>query len=159
MAGDVGFDPWGFSTTLTELGGDLKYVREAEITHGRVAMLAAAGFLATDIGLRIPGPVYGAVSSRALEAQFQVPMEAWAQIGISVAISEGIRSQNVFKEDHVPGDHGFDPLGFKAKMKSDEEYKTMQLKEIKNGRLAMLAVAGMFAQQLVTGKGPIEQLF
>jgi hypothetical protein len=35
----------------------------------------------------------------------------------------------------------------------------MQLKEIKNGRLAMMAVSGMFAQQLITGKGPLEQLF
>ena len=26
MAGDEGFDPLGFTTTITELGGDLKYV-------------------------------------------------------------------------------------------------------------------------------------
>jgi light-harvesting complex I chlorophyll a/b binding protein 1 len=29
MVGDVGFDPLGFSTTITELGGDLRYVRFA----------------------------------------------------------------------------------------------------------------------------------
>ena len=40
MAGDVGFDPLGFTTTITELGGDLNYVREAELMHGRQAMLA-----------------------------------------------------------------------------------------------------------------------
>mmetsp|Transcript_29042 Transcript_29042/g.85146 ORF Transcript_29042/g.85146 Transcript_29042/m.85146 type:complete len:207 (+) Transcript_29042:55-675(+) len=159
MPGDVGFDPLGFSTTFTELGGDLNYVRESEITHGRVAMLAAAGFIVPEF-FHLPGDVYGTVSSRALEAQAQVPAAAWAQIAISIAISEGIRSQNVYKPNHTPGDHGFDPLGFKGKFcKTDADYKTMQLKEIKNGRLAMLAVSGMFAQQLVTGKGPIEQLF
>jgi Chlorophyll A-B binding protein len=34
----------------------------------------------------------------------------------------------------------------------------MQLRELKNGRLAMVAVAGMVAQEAVTGQGPIEQL-
>lgn len=55
----------------------------------------------------------------------------------------------------------FDPLGFKSKFGGNtaEGYKTLQLKEIKNGRLAMMAVAGMFTQQLLTGKGPLEQLF
>jgi len=158
MAGDVGFDPLGISTTIMELGGDLKYVREAELTHGRLAMLAAAGVLATDIGIRLPGEVYGSVTDTALQAQLSIPPEAHAQLAITVAISEGLRSMNVLKPDHVPGDHGFDPLGFKKKM-DGTAYETMQLKEVKNGRLAMLAIMGMFAQELVTGKGPISQLF
>ena len=29
MVGDVGFDPLGISTTIIELGGDLRYVRAA----------------------------------------------------------------------------------------------------------------------------------
>ena len=45
LPGDVGFDPLGFSTTITELGGDLSYVREAELMHGRQAMLATVGFV------------------------------------------------------------------------------------------------------------------
>merc|ERR1719271_1193513 len=45
MPGDVGFDPLGFTTTITELGGDLNYVREAELMHGRQAMLATVGFV------------------------------------------------------------------------------------------------------------------
>lgn len=31
--------------------------------------------------------------------------------------------------------------------------------EIKHGRLAMLGVSGCLAQELVTGQGPLEQLF
>jgi hypothetical protein len=38
MAGDVGFDPLGFSTFL-----DVKWLREAELKHGRICMLAWTG--------------------------------------------------------------------------------------------------------------------
>merc|ERR1719247_2627870 len=55
MAGDVGFDPLGFTTTITELGGDLKYVREAELMHGRVSMLATVGFWFPAIVGKLPG--------------------------------------------------------------------------------------------------------
>jgi hypothetical protein len=37
-----------------------------------------------------------------------------------------------------------------------EEFRIMQTKELQNGRLAMLAAAGFFAQELVDGKGIIE---
>merc|ERR1712032_936052 len=38
--GDVGFDPLGFSEYF-----DMKWLREAEIKHGRVSMLATVGFI------------------------------------------------------------------------------------------------------------------
>ena len=46
MAGDVGFDPLGLSN-IDEVGIDLYWLREAEIKHARVAMIAVAASLAT----------------------------------------------------------------------------------------------------------------
>jgi len=52
------------------------------------------------------------------------------------------------KKDRLPGELGFDPLGLKPK--DPAELKTIQTKEINNGRLAMLAVVGILMQELVT---------
>ena len=53
------------------------------------------------------------------------------------------------REGYLPGDVGFDPLGMKPK--DEAGLLAMQDKELNNGRLAMIAVAGMTAQELVTG--------
>jgi light-harvesting complex I chlorophyll a/b binding protein 1 len=53
------------------------------------------------------------------------------------------------RADHEPGDLGFDPLGLKPT--DPAELKEMQTKELNNGRLAMIAAAGMIAQELATG--------
>lgn len=54
------------------------------------------------------------------------------------------------RKEIVPGDLGFDPLGLKPT--DAEEMKAMQTKELNNGRLAMFGIAGMVAQELVTGQ-------
>ena len=51
-----------------------------------------------------------------------------------------------------PGDFGLDPLGF-LKDKSEEEVNRMKLRELKNGRLAMLAFSGVVTQAVLT-QGP-----
>merc|ERR1719460_2571727 len=50
------------------------------------------------------------------------------------------------REGYTPGDLKFDPLGMKPK--DEAGLKSMMTKELNNGRLAMLAVAGMTAQEL-----------
>ena len=50
---------------------------------------------------------------------------------------------------HQPGDFGFDPMGLKPT--NPAELKEMQTKELNNGRLAMIGIAGMVVQELVSG--------
>lgn len=54
--------------------------------------------------------------------------------------------------DRVPGDYGFDPLQL-SKGKSQEAKDKMTLKELENGRLAMLAFSGIVTQAVLTGQG------
>jgi hypothetical protein len=56
LAGDEGFDPLGLSN-IDDLGIDLYWMREAELKHSRVAMLAVVGALAQEVGFVLPGMV------------------------------------------------------------------------------------------------------
>ena len=54
------------------------------------------------------------------------------------------------RPEYTPGDLGFDPLGMAPK--TDADMLAMKNKELNNGRLAMMAVAGIVAQEVVTGQ-------
>jgi len=54
-----------------------------------------------------------------------------------------------------PGGPFFNMLGLG---KSEADMNDLKLKEIKNGRLAMLSMLGFGAQAVLTGKGPFENL-
>lgn len=59
------------------------------------------------------------------------------------------------ESDYTPGDLGFDPLGIFPKDK--EAQKTMMAKELRNGRLAMIAITAFAAQEYVYKTGVLEQ--
>lgn len=52
MAGDVGFDPLGLSYYV-----DVKWLREAELKHGRICMLATTGILVQEV-VHLPGQAF-----------------------------------------------------------------------------------------------------
>ena len=58
MIGNVGFDPMGLSTPQ-----NIKWMREAELKHGRMTMLAWAGWVSVDLGMKFPGAKYADLSS------------------------------------------------------------------------------------------------
>lgn len=162
------FDPAGF--TLTASAGDVKRWREAELTHGRVAMLAALGFV---IGEQLEDfPAFmnfdGSITGPAINQFQQVRQGFWEPLVLVIGICEAYRVAvgwasptgtgfNKLKDEYTPGDLAFDPLGLKPQ--TPEALVDMQNKELNNGRLAMLSVAGFVAQELVNGKEIFQHLF
>ena len=160
------FDPLGFAAKADE--GTLKRYREAEVTHGRVAMLAALGFL---VGEAVEGSSFlfdAQISGPAITHFTQVP-DGWdaliitfigaaeaqrAQIGWVDPVDASYDQPGKLRDNYYPGDIGFDPLGLRPE--DPEELDLMITKELQNGRLAMLAAAGFLAQEAVDGKGIIE---
>uniref|UniRef100_A0A7S3NGC9 Plastid light harvesting protein n=1 Tax=Aureoumbra lagunensis TaxID=44058 RepID=A0A7S3NGC9_9STRA len=150
------FDPLGLTNDMSE--ARILYFREAEIKHGRVAMLAAFGFPIAEqfhplFGGQIDVPSYIAYQ--------QTPLQTfWPLVVLYIGVIE-IFSVFTFispfengeywqlKPTHKSGDFDWDPLDFKPT--NPTEYKEMATKEINNGRLAMIAIAGMVVQELVTG--------
>ena len=150
--GDVGFDPFRFSDFVP-----MDFLREAELKHGRICMMAAAGFAAVDCGLRVyplPEAYEGLTSVTAHDAL--VKQGAMGQMLLWFSLAEIIDSiavtQMLAGSGREPGDFGFDPVGF-LKGKSQEEIDEMKLKELTNGRLAMMAFSGMVTQAVLT-QGP-----
>lgn len=166
-----GFDPLGF-TNLASLG-EMKRYREAEVTHGRVAMLAALGFIVAERY----HPLFGLSGAEllaidALTLVRKVLPSFFELLVISISTSEfyralrgwavpnyatGVAKGDLLNDDYYPGDIGFDPLGLKPI--DMEEFEIMQTKELQNGRLAMLGIAGMVAQELVDRKPILSSIY
>ena len=154
------FDPLGFATDLST--NELMLRRESELAHGRVAMVGALGFLIQEafspLFPEIDGPAINQLSQLTETSNGKL---AFAVMGIAIASAELARARfgwidpkdlveggGRLQEGYTPGDLGFDPLGMKPKDAAG--LLQMQNKEINNGRLAMLAVAGMVGQELAT---------
>uniref|UniRef100_A0A0G4HG87 Uncharacterized protein n=1 Tax=Chromera velia CCMP2878 TaxID=1169474 RepID=A0A0G4HG87_9ALVE len=144
-----GFDPLCLSELLTDPSkGEkrLDWLQAAEIKHGRVAMLGTLGYIGTDIGIRFPGPMHEVSSFDAHEVFVNngqlTAMAFWVAL---LELIDLVPRIDPSQPQRAPGEYGFDPLGFQ-KNKSPKDLMTMRTKEIKNGRLAMLAFIGMFIQ-------------
>lgn len=146
MAGDVGFDPFNFAQTEE----NLLWQRQAELKHARIAMLAAVGWPLSELydkplahmwhlkpllgfGDRVPSILNGGLA--------KVPPLYWVAV-LAVAGAIELKSLNNKSE--------WGPVGLYSKSRMD-------LAEIQNGRLAMMAIVGFAVQEFVTKIGVVNQ--
>jgi len=153
------FDPLG----LSSMGSDytLSWFRAAELKHSRVAMLATTGYLVQAAGIHFPGMLSHDVSFESLSsmnpfaAWEAVPAEGQAQIIGTIFLTEIITEA---QGNHYTkgGDYPtivFPPINF-APSEADK-LKTLQNKELNNGRLAMIGIMSFICEANVPGSVPL----
>jgi len=169
--GDFGFDPLGLGTDE-----NFSAMREAEIKHGRLAMLAALAWPLQEIfhpvivdnlyalyHVTVPDVLMesnGASPSLlngGLDQSEVVPALALALIGASVIEETDLArraalglGRNEYPAGRTEGDLGFDPLKIYTPL-SAQGQRSMQERELCNGRVAMLAVLSYVATEAITG--------
>ncbi|RDX78749.1 Pollen receptor-like kinase 3, partial [Mucuna pruriens] len=170
LPGDFGFDPLG-------LGSDpelLKWFAQAELMHARWAMLAVLGILVPELLEKI-GYVenfnwydagareYFTDSTTLFVVQMGlmgwVEGRRWADLINPGCVDIEPKLPHITKpkpDVGYPGGLWFDPMMWGRG--SPEPVMVLRTKEIKNGRLAMLAFVGFWFQAIYTGEGPIENL-
>jgi len=174
LAGDFGFDP----LNLAKDPEARRWFVQAELVHCRTAMVGAAGILLpailTKLGVLNVPDWY--VAGKVSEEQTGIPTRAllaveffmygfveakrWMDFrkpGSQAENGSFFGFEGAFKgtDNGYPGGP-FDPMGLSRE--SEAKTKELRLKELKNGRLAMLACLGFAAQYAATGKGPIDNL-
>ena len=139
-------------------------MRWSSVLLERESDRAVVGIL---VGEKVEGSSFlfdSQITGPAISHLAQIPTLFWIPLVGAIAVSEFKRAtigwvepdKELFalRDGYTPGDIGFDPLSLRPK--GAAELKTMQTKELQNGRLAMIAAAGFVAQELVDGKGIIE---
>merc|ERR1719210_1950767 len=170
----VGFwDPLGLSKD-----GNAEVFRRrrvTEIKHGRVSMLATMGYITPELVGKFPGYLSPSNNLKfadvpnGLAALSKVPANGWLQIllyGLFVESSSNnfgwfkadgtldfdgklTEQAKASKDNRAPGDYGWKPPLLAT---DDPELKRKRLAaELANGRLAMMAIIGIFFQDGLTG--------
>jgi hypothetical protein len=160
LPGNFGFDPLNLGTDPEKLS----WYAQAELQHARWAMLGVAGVLGAEATgqdwFKAGEQQYFADAKTLFAIQFF--LMAWVELRRyqdmkkpGSANQDPIFSNNSLPAGNEPGYPGgiFDPAGF-----AKGDVNTLKLKEIKNGRLAMVAFLGFVAQHSATGKGPLANL-
>lgn len=174
--GGVAFDPLSLAKlgqgesfdTFPSMFPNVQFLQEAEIKHGRQAMIAWTGIWATHqggmgLGMHIPGLPAENDWTKALGVLATEQPGLFVGILLFIAVCEGEsvgHSGDNFRgqSTKTPGDLNFDFMGLASKM-TPEQAERYKIVETKNGRAAMIAMASLFAYESIPGSVPLMDIF
>ena len=141
------FDPAGLSQWAPA-----DFLRKAELSNGRSAMLAVVGwevpklFMFDSTDVTDPDPIKAILDS---DPQW------WAQFIILCGTIEAVKYRGELNGKSYTGDGPavIDWTNTWANL-SDAEKETMRMKELKNARLAMLGIASFVSEYFIPGSVP-----
>lgn len=127
-----------------------KFIQEAEIKHGRTAMLA----MPTLMGLEVLDPNtlgINQLASTPIENQLLLlgifGCSEVSQLLKAYEFPSSVDAWFNMKSDHIPGDYNFDPLN----ISSSDNIEMLKTNEKFAGRMAMMGSFGFICNELVTG--------
>ena len=206
MAGDVGFDPLclavlakpdkaaqGYALSAADRKAKMLslseeeqwkkvvWMKEAELKHARLAMLAAAGWPLAELcngnWLKMAAGTNGRAPSLFNGGFFDFPIGPFVFLALAGAAyleaqpSSLDKAEGLTPTGYMPGDYGFDPLGYAsgdgpsidgapelpAGLPNFGKGRALQLAEIKHGRAAMVGITGFAVQEFVWRSPVVEQ--
>jgi len=185
LPGDYGFDPLGLMDP-EGAGGFVnpQWLAYSEVIHGRWAMLGIAGLVTPEIlgNMGVIPASTGLVWFKSGAIPPQGTFDYWADpvtiFWINMVMMNFVevkRGQDYWfpgsqGETELMGwEKGFGGSGkpaypggkyfnFSGMARTDLDMAKMQKREVKNGRLAMMAFLGCMVQALITGEGPVKNL-
>jgi len=146
------FDPLGLAKTVPYGSSQFEWMRTAELKHGRVCMAASVGWLISEAGIHFPG--YLSKSADLTFAAVPAGVAGWAAVPMAgkmqiLAACGAIEAYTEIQKPHYLN------AGMPTAGSGSTKTERRKLSELKNGRLAMIAVAGFYAQSVLPGSVPM----
>lgn len=140
------FDPLNLSDWAP-----VSHLRAAELANGRSAMLATVGYVFPKWFGAFEGDV---TVDDPIAAIGQADLQWWAQFIIFCGTIEAYKYNKELegKSSTGGGEPAIDWMGMYPK--DEAARKEMELKELKNGRLAMIGIAGFVSAHFIPGSVP-----
>ena len=145
------------------MSNEIRWMREAELKHGRVSMLAVVGYLFQQVAT-LPGNDGLYSNKNPIDAFFQVGPEVMGQIFLGIGVLESLNHNGKMGMTNMHEGISMDQVGefsnpiYGAKMlkgKSTDYITDIKTKELNNGRLAMIAIGGMIHHTIVQGTSEV----